>query len=167
MRRISDLKSRRWRDGDGLHKRMMELLGGTESRGLDSKGNSSLAPLAAPLEGYWGSILTDWKADRNAVLLGAERSALNFSQDWYDDRAKFLEQKTGLNHINLNPNNPDLMTGTGEAAEPVLADVVIGGSGAIVRSAMTQTYRCLKTRRWRHGAENSNPINEATWSAAA
>ncbi len=50
MRRISVLKSRRWRDGGGLHERMMEPLGVTANRSLDSKGNSSLAPLAlAPL----------------------------------------------------------------------------------------------------------------------
>jgi Ca2+-binding RTX toxin-like protein len=60
---------------------------------------------ATPQENPWGAILADWKADKDKVLLGAERGTLNFSQEWYDDRAEFLVRKNWFNENNINPDN--------------------------------------------------------------
>ncbi len=60
---------------------------------------------AIPQENPWGAILADWKADKDKVLLGAERGTLNFSQEWYDDRAEFLVRKNWFNENNINPDN--------------------------------------------------------------
>jgi hypothetical protein len=48
----------------------------------------------------------DWQSRSSAkVLLGAERGTLNFSQEWYDDRAEFLVRKNWFNENNINPDN--------------------------------------------------------------
>jgi Ca2+-binding RTX toxin-like protein len=60
---------------------------------------------ATPQENPWGAILADWKADKDKVLLGAERGTLNISQEWYDDRAEFLMRKNWFNENNINPDN--------------------------------------------------------------
>ena len=64
--------------------------------------------LEEALGGAWGSVYTDWKADREALAAGRPLDALTISEDWLRDRADFLQRKLWFNANNKNPESPVL-----------------------------------------------------------